>query len=56
MTKYRVLATMSVTLETTIEVNDDADPWEVARETDGADLTEIPNSGDWIVYDVSKID
>jgi hypothetical protein len=52
MTKYIVYATMSVDLKCEIEIDDDQDPWEVAKNIDGGDFTEIPYSGDWKIYDI----
>ena len=50
MKHYIAYATMSVDLMCEFEVEDDQDPWEVARSIDGGDFTEIQDSGDWELY------
>ena len=55
MKHYIAYATMSVDLMCEFEVEDDQDPWEVARSIDGGDFTEIQDSGDWELYDVKEM-
>jgi hypothetical protein len=43
---------MRVSLQYTFELPEGEDPWEYARELDGGLFEEIPDTGDWDVYDV----
>lgn len=53
--KYKAYATISYDLVCEFEVENDEDPWDVARELDGADFKEIDNSSDWKVYEVEEV-
>ena len=58
MTKrYIAYATISYDLvcEFDLEDDDETDPWEFAKEIDGADFSQIDHSGDWKVYEVQEI-
>jgi hypothetical protein len=50
--KYTAYATMRVSLQYTFELPEGEDPWEYAQELDGGLFEEIPDTGDWDVYDV----
>ena len=50
--KYKAYAIISYELECEFEVEDGEDPWDVARELDGADFKELDGTGDWKVFEV----
>ena len=52
MPKYRVLATMTTDLFLELEAEDLNAAKKMAREACGSEFTEIPNSGDWDLYEV----
>jgi len=56
MKKYRVVATMHTHLECEIEAENMEDAWKIAKETDGAQFSEIGDNGDWYINDVLEID
>jgi len=49
---YRVLATMSIDLEAYMTIKNSDDPWEAAKNLDGANFKELDGTDDWTVYDV----
>ncbi len=52
MATYKVKAKMTQYLETTIEADSEDEAWEIARETDGGDFSEIEDAGTWTVESV----
>jgi hypothetical protein len=56
MKTYKAYATITYELEYTFELEDDEDAWDYAKDLDGGDFEEIPNSGEWNIYEVVEID
>lgn len=56
MPKYRVCASYVVYLEASIEASDDDEAWHLAREIDGGDFSEIPNTDNWNLDSITRID
>jgi hypothetical protein len=54
MKRYKVLATVSSYVETTIEIEDDEDEWTFAKNMDGSDFKNS-GSGDWEITSVEEI-
>ena len=58
--KYIVMAEMSVAMKAEFNESDipeGVSAWEYAKEhLDGSEFEEVPNSGDWSVYDLLEID
>tara|TARA_X000001382_G_scaffold120717_1_gene102474 strand:- start:2192 stop:2383 length:192 start_codon:yes stop_codon:yes gene_type:complete len=55
--KYRVVATSFTHLESEIEAENEDDAWEIAKETDGSEFSEIKDDrGDWLIYDVYELE
>lgn len=58
--KYIVMADVSVAMKAEFNESDipeGVSPWEYAKEhMDGSEFEEVPNSGDWSVYDLLEID
>ena len=52
MKKYKVIATMTIKLETIIEANSEEEANEIAREIEGDSFKEISNSGTWSIDSV----
>ena len=52
---YRAYATVSYDLVCEFEVEDEDDAWDIARDIDGDNFTEIPMSADWKIYEVDFI-
>ena len=52
---YRAYATVSYDLVCEFEVDDEDDAWDIARDLDGGDFTEIPMSADWKIYEVEQV-
>lgn len=55
MKTYTAYATISYDLKYTFELEDDEDPWDHARDLDGGEFTEIPDTGDWHIYEVDEV-
>lgn len=56
MPKFKVTATMYTDLETVIEAKNEEEAYQIAQQLDGAEFTEQPNSGDWQIGDVIKLE
>lgn len=52
MQKFKVTATMYTDLFVIVEADNEVHAFEIAKELDGADFQEEPNSGDWTIGDV----
>jgi len=52
--KFTVTAQMITMLTTEIEAESLEEAQRIADVADGGDFIEIPNSGDWSIYDVSE--
>ena len=61
MKKFKAYATISYEMEYEFEVEDDEidedfDPFIYARDNlDGSEFTQIPDSGDWDIFEVEEI-
>ena len=52
MKNYKVVARMTTGLTIEIKAKNLEEAEKIARNTDGGDFTEIPQSGDWEIYSV----
>jgi hypothetical protein len=55
MKTYKAYATISYDLVHTFELEDGEDPWDYARDLDGGEFEEIPDTGDWHIYEVEEV-
>jgi hypothetical protein len=54
MKTYTAYATITYELKYTFELEDDEDAWDYARDLDGGEFKEIPDSGEWHIYEVQE--
>ena len=54
MKKYRAIAKMQTILYLDFEAKDDDKAFQIAKDADGGDFTEIPNSGSWEIYSINE--
>ena len=54
MKTYTAYATITYDLKYTFELEDDEDAWDYARDLDGGEFKEIPDSGEWYIYEVQE--
>jgi hypothetical protein len=55
MKTYKAYATITYDLEYTFELEDDEDAWDYARDLDGGEFKEIPDTGEWNIYEVEEV-
>jgi hypothetical protein len=55
MKTYKAYATITYELEYTFELEDDEDAWDYARDLDGGEFKEIPDTGEWNIYEVEEV-
>jgi hypothetical protein len=55
MKTYKAYATISYDLVHTFELEDGEYPWDYARDLDGGEFEEIPDTGDWHIYEVEEV-
>jgi hypothetical protein len=55
MKTYKAYATITYELECTFELEDDEDAWDYARDIDGGEFNEIPDSSEWNIYEVEEV-
>jgi hypothetical protein len=55
MKTYTAYATITYELKYTFELEDDEDAWDYARDLDGGEFKEIPDTGEWHIYEVEEV-
>lgn len=56
MKKFIAYASMTTILKIEIEANSEEEAWQIAKETDGGDFTEIEGAGSWHINRVDAED